>query len=451
MANSTAMTITFWDISATFSGSLSEQSDKGTMVFPQEVAIGSLIAKDWATGGVALPFPYGKEDKKIFNGQSFEAEWKKDSRLLTIYLTNNQHWFLLATLDEQNKAVGYSLVFQPKKGITIKKLPGIKKPLKSEIVANVSIYFAPKDIVIQSLDIKKGISSKAQINLGSKEYTFPKEANKLMNCASIPAPLSINQGFDSVLHIDTLGFKYRPEAKNPITKVSEPNCLFLELKLKNTPLTVLKGKLKAIRIGFILDKLHLMQHFSWESNLALEVDFNIPVMNKTTKKRQVISLRPMQWLRKIGFPPSWFPSFGQKKKPEEAKGITITKADLKNIKLIKDNDDFQSLIPDKTVLERVVYDWKTHDLELAVKVNFQSPLSLAELQTLESTHTDANLLLKALQAEGQKRDIDTTGKSKEDLKKALNSYTGGFALNNYPEIFKVNQVAIYINPKEVEN
>lgn len=450
MANSTVMTITFWDISATFSGSLIEQSDKGTMIFSQEVAIGSLIAKDWAAEGVALPFPYGKEDKKIFNGQSFEAEWKKDSRLLTIYLTTNQYWFLLATLDEQNKVEGYSLVFQPKKGITVKKLPGIKKILKNKIVANVSIYFAPKDLKIETLDIKKGISSKAQINLGSKKYTFPKEENALINCSSIPAPLIIDQELDSVAHIDTLGFGYRKEAKDEKTHINQPNCLFLELKLKNTALKVLKGDLKAIRIGFILDKLPLMQRFSWESNLALEVDFDVPIKDKKTGKNRLISLRPMAWLRRIGFPPSWFPSLFKKNtpRPEETKGITITKEDLKSIELIKANDDFQSLIPDETVLERVVYDWKTHDLELAVKVNFESPLNLAELQTLESAHTDESALLKVLQEEAQKRNIDTTGKSIIDLKKALNSYTGGFALNNYPEIFKVNQVAIYINPKE---
>jgi hypothetical protein len=121
---------------------------------------------------------------------------------------------------------------------------------------------------------------------------------------------------------------------------------------------------------------------------------------------------------------------------------------LTNIKLIKATDDFQSLIPDETVLERVVYDWKTHDLELAVKVNFQSPLSRAELQELESKHTELNILLKALQKEAKKRNIDTTDKSVEDLKKALNNYTGNFPLNNYPEIFKVNQVAIYINPQK---
>lgn len=444
------MTITFWDISATFSGSLSEQSDKGTMVFSQEVAIGTLIAKDWATAAVALPFPYGNEDKKIFNGQSFEAEWKKDSRLLTIYLTNNQHWFLLATLDEQNKVEGYSLVFEPKKEIAIKKLPGIQSSLESNISAKISIYFAPSDVEIETLDIKKGISFKAQMSLGSQEYDFPKEENTLINCASRPTSISIDKALDKVAHIDTLGFEYRPEAKNPITKVSEPNRLFLELKLKNTPLTMLKGKLKRIRIGFILDKLHLMQRFSWESNLALEVDFNIPVMNKITKKRQVISLRPMEWLRKIGFPPSWFPSLFKKNtpRPEETKGITITKKDLKNIELIKDNDDFQSLIPDETVLERVVYDWKTDDLELAVKVNFESPLSQAELQTLTQQHPNETDLLAALQKEAAAREIDSTNKSIDDLKKSLNNYTGDFPLNNYPEIFKVNQVAIYINPKK---
>jgi hypothetical protein len=442
------MRITFWDISATFSGSLNEQSEKGTMVFSQEVAIGSLIAKDWAAASVALPFPYGNEEKKVFNGQSFEAEWKKEGRLLTIYLTNNQHWFLLATLDEQNNLKGYCLVFEPKKEIAIKKLPGIQNSLESIISVSISIYFAPNDVEIETLNIKKGISFKAQMNLGDQKYNFPKEENTLINCAATPTPMSINQTLDNVANIDTLGFEYRPEGKNPITKVSEPNCLFLELKFKKTPLTMLKGKLKKIRIGFILDKLHLMKHFSWESNLALEVDFNVPITDEKTGKNRLISLKPMQWLRKIGFPPSWFPNLFQKKKPEEIKGITITKADLTNIKLIKATDDFQSLIPDETVLERVVYDWKTHDLELAVKVNFQSPLSRAELQELESKHTELNILLKALQKEAKKRNIDTTDKSVEDLKKALNNYTGNFPLNNYPEIFKVNQVAIYINPQK---
>ena len=57
-------------------------------------------------------------------------------------------------------------------------------------------------------------------------------------------------------------------------------------------------------------------------------------------------------------------------------------------------------------------------------------------------------LLVALQKEATDRGIDITGKSIEELKMALNQYTGGFPLNQYPEIFKVNQVAIYINTNE---
>ena len=449
MANSKAITTTFWGISATFSGSLNGQSYNGKMVFAQEVAIGSLMAKDWEAESVSLSFPYGNKKLKAFTGKSFDAEWKEATKVLKIYLTNNQHWFILAILNEQNELQKYCLVFEPKKEITIKKFPGIQKVLNKLITVDIAIYFACKDILINSLDIKKGISFRTGIKIGSKAFSLPTAANTLVNCGSTNTPISINQPLGDVIHIDTLGFEYREGGENPINKRHEPNQLFLELKIKNTPLTILKGNLKAIRIGFVLDKLHSMERFSWESNLALEVDFDIPVTDTQTGKNRLLSLRPMQWLRKIGFPPSWFPSLFKKNKPrpEATKGITITKNDLKNIDLIKVNDDYHALIPDETVLERVVYDWKTHDLELAVKVKFQSPLSKAELQNLESQHPESGAFLTALQKEATAREIDTTNKSIEDLKKDLNSYTGDFPLNNYPEIFKVNQVAIYINPK----
>ena len=447
MANSVEFNTTFLGNSGSFNGlEVSTSSIGGTFLFTKKVVIGSLIGKEWKRQGVEPIFPYGNVTTKTFEGQSFPATWNKGAKQLTLQLTTNNYWQLVSSLNDNHEVEHFYLAFLPKEKISINKLPGIKQKLEKPLQTAIKIYFATQDISLNDLTITKGISFKAALELGVKKYNFPTKEKETINCNQAIPPLVVQQSIGTLVTIEKIGFEYRTAEKNSITRLPNPNQLLLNFEMTATALTILKGNLKNIRIGLILDKLPQMQRFDRESNLALEVDFDLPITDKKTGKKRLIALRPMQWLRKIGFPPPWLPNLFKKGTPQppETKGITITKDDLTDIQLLKNNYAAQKYIPNETILQRVVYDWKTEGIEMAVKVNFQAPLTQAELAALETKFPANAQLLAALQGEATKRAISIQDKNTTQLKKELSQYTGGFPLNKYPEIFKVNDLAIYI-------
>jgi hypothetical protein len=154
--------------------------------------------------------------------------------------------------------------------------------------------------------------------------------------------------------------------------------------------------------------------------------------------------------------------------PAGEEGIPVTQTALIQSDLIEAGGLASKLIPSTTYIKAIVFNKATKKVEFAAKAMFYGPIEKdsKDYDTVKglATETDAakqdakslwnfldvrGIVIKDINANSDFATISAAcwNATTNDITQPLKDYKG-FILNQYPKIFTVNSVSIYVGPKE---